>query len=370
MRDHSLPDGALFDDTAATPATDREANIHLRTAAERLIAAWSNDVFDAGTETELREDLHALLLDLERPEADPEGGALDTSSAVVRRRVLELLRSELIQVWTAADPPPPPSELLEVMWAFERARLRLEPDWDDYFASRLVGPGGLDLVVEVAHDLRSPLTSILFLAETLRAGQSGAINEAQRRQLGIIYSAALGLVSVASDMIELARGGTQLMDREATSFSVSGILESVRDIVLPMAEEKGLSLDLASPEPDQRRGYPVALSRVLLNLTGNALKFTEEGHIEIGARAVAAERVEFSVRDTGRGLAEDELRSLFQPFRRRKMRSGHAFSGSGLGLMISRRLVAAMGSELQVETRSGWGTRFYFDLELPRATSG
>jgi len=89
-------------------------------------------------------------------------------------------------------------------------RARLVP----VFSSRLSGPDGLDLVVEVAHDLRSPVTSIIFLAETLSRGQSGDINDLQRRQLRLIYSAALGLSSMASDVIELARGGDQLVERE------------------------------------------------------------------------------------------------------------------------------------------------------------
>jgi signal transduction histidine kinase len=244
-------------------------------------------------------------------------------------------------------------------------RVQLEPKWDQYFASRLTEPQGLELVVEVAHDLRSPLTSILFLAETLRRGQSGDVNDVQRRQLGIVYSAALGLISVASDMIELARGGNQLMDNDPSPFSVASVLESVRDIVLPMAEEKGLALRLLPPDIDQRLGYPVALSRVLLNLTTNALKFTDEGLIEITAQELDGGRVELSVRDTGRGVDEEAIQTLFQPFRRMRGRRGHAFSGSGLGLMISRRLVEAMGSTLRLETRSGWGTRFFFEIALP-----
>jgi signal transduction histidine kinase len=332
----------------------------LSTAAQRVLDTWR----EAASEAELREDLEVLLREL-RHSMDPVDGATDTGSGVLRRRVLELLRSELIQVWSELPTPPSSTEMLRELQAIEQARRKLEPNWDQYFATRLMGPEGLELVMEVAHDLRSPLTSILFLAETLRRGQSGEINDVQRRQLGIIYSAALGLISVASDMIELARGGTQLMEQDPSPFSVGSILESVRDIVQPMAEEKGLSVRLLPPEVDHRLGYPVALSRVLLNLTGNALKFTEEGLIEILAQPNGADRIEFSVRDTGKGLDPEAMRTLFQPFRRSRSRKGHAFSGSGLGLMISRRLVAAMGAELQLETRTDWGTRFYFDLELP-----
>src|SRR5690606_22337651 len=102
----------------------------------------------------------------------------------------------------------------------ERIARALEPDWAQHLADRLSGPDGLELVVEVAHDMRSPLTSVLFLAETLQRGQSGPVSPVQERQLGLIYSAAFGLSAMASDVIELARGGDRLVDLEPIPFSV------------------------------------------------------------------------------------------------------------------------------------------------------
>ena len=226
----------------------------------------------------------------------------------------------------------------------------LEADWSQHFTDRLSAPDGLELVVEVAHDLRSPLTSILFLAETLQRGRSGPVNPVQERQLGLIYSAAFGLSSVASDVIELARGGDRLVDLDPIPFSVTDILESVRDIVQPIAEEKNLTVRVTSPEADFRIGHPVALSRVLLNLTTNALKFTAEGFVEVTAVPRNARCIEFSVRDTGRGIPPQSMATLFEPFRRRQKPGEYAFSGSGLGLSICRKLVEAMGSVMQVET--------------------
>lgn len=338
----------------------------LRAAARRVADAWHEQAGEALGELEVAEEVSALALAL-----GPEGRATEDVeaglSSVLRRRLLELLRAEVIAGWSAADEPPDPEEMLALLARFEQLRQALEPNWDQYFASRLMGPEGLELVMEIAHDLRSPLTSILFLAETLRRGQSGEINDIQHRQLGIVYSAALGLTSVVSDVIELARGGNRLMDREPSPFSVAEIFDSVRDIVQPMAEEKGLTMRFLPPTNDQRLGYPTALSRVLLNLTSNALKFTDEGFVEILALERAATNVEFSVRDTGRGIKPDVLRNLYQPFRRTRGRSGYSFSGSGLGLAISRKLVEAMGSEMRLETRPEWGTRFFFELTLPPA---
>jgi signal transduction histidine kinase len=228
-------------------------------------------------------------------------------------------------------------------------------------------PQGLDLAVEIAHELRSPLTSVLFLAEVLYGGQSGPLNEVQKRQIGIIYSAALGLVGMAGDMIEMARGGG-IVGSTATPFSVNEVLDSTRALVRPTAEEKGLALRLRKLEQEHRIGHPLALGRVLLNLAANALKYTHEGYVEIEARGVGGARVEFSVHDTGPGIDVDELDTLYEPFRREPTRrTGYCFSGTGLGLAICRQLVDAMGSTLELETAPDRGSRFRFVLELPPA---
>src|SRR6058998_4114757 len=211
----------------------------------------------------------------------------------------------------------------------------------------------------MAHDLRSPLTSILFLAESLRSGPcSSPITDPQRRQLGLIYSAALCLCTAANDVLELARGGDRLADREPRPFSIVEVFKSVRDMVQPIAEEKGLPLHLKPARPDWRLGHARALSRVLLNLTTNALKFTEQGFVELLCEETSATRVTFAVRDTGPGVNPEALATLFQPFRRARGRHGYCFSGTGLGLAITRKLVEAMHSRLALETRANWGTRF------------
>ncbi len=242
------------------------------------------------------------------------------------------------------------------------SRPDLEPE---HLAACFEGSRGLELVVEMAHDLRSPLTSIIFLAETLQLEHTGPVNEAQRRQLGLIRSAALSLCASASNVLELARGGHRLVDRDAQPFSIREVFGAVRDLVTPLAEEKRLDLRFHAPALDRRRGHERALSRVLLNLTTNALKFTERGYVEVAARATNGRRVEVSVRDTGPGLDAETLRTLYQPFRSTPASPRQHFSHSGLGLAICRKLVAAMGSHLALKTRPGWGTKFSFELELP-----
>jgi len=235
----------------------------------------------------------------------------------------------------------------------------------DQFAAHFHGPDGLQLLVEVAHDFRSPLTAILFLSESIQMGQAGPVTEAQHQQLGTIYSAALGLLSWASDLIELAQGGDQLADKDRVEFSLQQIFTSVIDVARPMADEKGLAIRLATSGEDIRVGYPVALSRVLLNLATNALKFTSSGYVELQAEATAANRVRFSVTDTGAGLEPDVLQKLFDPFRTHSARKTTTLSGTGLGLTICQRLVNAMGSKLEAHSVVGEGTRFSFEIDLP-----
>lgn len=232
------------------------------------------------------------------------------------------------------------------------------------------GLGGLmvlDLVVELAHDLRSPLASIGVLAEALQSGDAGPINDLQRRQLGLIRSAALCLSVTASDVLEMARGRRTTLDCHPLPFSLREVFENVRDIVSPLVEWKKVELRLATIEPDQRWGYGGAIGRVLLNLATNALKAMDTGYIELAARADGPTRLRFAVRDTGPGIDQDALPALYEPFHRRSPFNRPYFSSSGLGLAICRRLVAAMGAELRVETSRNWGTEFSFTLELPPA---
>ena len=233
----------------------------------------------------------------------------------------------------------------------------------------MTGPDGYQMVLELAHDLRSPLTAVLTLTETLRNGAAGPLTEAQRRRLDLIYSAALGLCSTASDAVELARSGASRVERPVVRFSVDDMLTTVLDMVRPLAESKEIELALTLPEAGWRSGYGRELSRVMLNLATNAVKYTDVGVVEIATTLLSGSRIEFSVLDTGGGLDLSDRRELYQPFRKASTGAGYLFSSSGLGLAICRKLLRRMDSELHVETVTGVGTRFSFEVELPPANA-
>lgn len=294
-----------------------------------------------------------------------DADAVGEGDVLLQRRLLEALRLACLGRWEAGDLRGDGRECLDLLVVLERrARSVLPRDARD-FASRLADPDGFELLVEVAHDLRSPLTSVAFLAETLRGGFSGPLNDQQRHQLGLVYSAAVAMQSVVTDVMDLARHGGDVLDETPTAFSLAEVFDGVRRMVEPIAEVKGLELKLSPPDSDRFMGRPLALGRVLLNLVTNGLKFTDDGYVEVAARRVGRERIEFSVRDTGRGIDAANRASMFEAFRKSRDRPGSYFSGSGLGLSIVRRVVGALGSELELETAPEWGTRFHFTLDLP-----
>jgi signal transduction histidine kinase len=311
--------------------------------------------------------LDALVENIERVVAGGEPQIKHLPQSIPVRRVLDHLRRALLEEMAHDSGEIDVTSCIRLLGGLERVQEVVDRDVAQRMASRLAGPDALQLIVEVAHDLRSPLASILFLAETLRKGQSGQVNPVQERQLALIYSAAFGLSTLSSDVIEIARGGDRLFDRAAVPFSIAGTLDAVRDIVQPIAEEKKLTIHVQAPDSDVRMGHPAALNRVLLNLTTNALKFTAEGYVEVAAIQRSRSRVEFSVRDTGRGIPPEVVTSLFEPFRRRHRPGEYFFSSAGLGLSICKKLIERMGGELRLETAPGFGTRFHFELELPAA---
>lgn len=285
--------------------------------------------------------------------------------AALRRRLVDVVRAEMIASWESITPDS--GTMLDALMRIEFAHRSCEATADQNLTAELVGSGGVGVMTEVAHDMRSPLTSIVFLSEVLHKGHSGELTPLQRRQLGIIYSAALGLVGLASDLIEINRGDRRRNSTPPQPFAVNGVLRSVHDLVQPMVEEKGLVFTVDPLPTDRRMGYPIELSRILLNLATNALKYTTEGGVTVSARPVSGNLVEFSVEDTGPGIPKDMTIALFQPVRYEPRReSGYAFSGTGLGLAICQRLVRWMGAELMMETGSN-GTRFTFEVELPPA---
>lgn len=255
------------------------------------------------------------------------------------------LTAEEIRAWTPADPP--------------------SPELADVFAR----PEAFELVVELAHDLRTPLASVLVIADLLQSGRSGPLSALQQEQVRLMYSAVRSLCAVTEDVMEAARSGGESAVGARVPFSVSDVLTHVRDVARPMAAARGLELRVLSDLHEARLGHPRAVERVLLNLVTNAIKFTDRGHVEVSVLAEGAEpeQVVFSVRDTGRGITAAAADVLLEPFTAATAVQSRRFSGAGIGLMVCRRLVAAMGASLHLQSEPARGSRFTFTLALPFA---
>lgn len=361
-------------DTAGVPADVWEELDH---ASAWVCAHWPGD--PATTETERRQALRVLCvaarsLDAAGAPAGGSAGALgpgDLPWNVPVQALLKALRERLVAqtlaAGAAAAPAADPVAVLRVVAALERLDGAARTDATRAVVDQLTGATALDLLVEVAHDMRSPLGSILFLVERLRgAAEAGGVEE---RQLALIYGAAFGLSAMVGDVMELARGGDRLATGEPAPFALPEVIETVCAIARPLAEERRLALVVGHVPRGVRVGHAAAIQRVLLNLVTNALKYTPEGAVTIDLGEPSRTRVAFRISDTGRGIPPQVLANLFQTFRPRATRD-FAFSSAGLGLAICQKLVAAMGGTLAVDSAAGRGTRFAFELELPPAPLG
>ena len=287
-------------------------------------------------------------------------------------RLIGGLRRALLARWQQHGDAP--NDVLRAIQQMELLLRALETDASAQFAEHVLGPNALQLLVEVAHDMRSPLGSIQFLVERMRRGQTGPVSPMQERHLDLVYSAAFGLSALTSDVMELAQGGARLVGAAVVPFSIGEVLRTVRDVVQPIAEEKKLTLRFSGPPGDLRLGHPAALHRVLLNLVTNALKFTNAGSVTVQADAMTPTAVRFLIADTGRGMpasvtarladglgAQSEARSRSQSERE----ADTVFSSAGLGLAICQKLVAAMGSRLTILAAHSPGSQLEFTLHLP-----
>jgi signal transduction histidine kinase len=311
---------------------------------------------------ELREQLDAVVQWATGDRAPNVAAPRVAPPPAVPHEYVELLRSALLERLASTEVDG--RDLVRVLGRLEQVAQAWKETDCGRFVSRLTGTDSADAVVAVAHDIRSPLTSILILVDSLRRGQYGPGDPARDRQLGIIYGAAQGLATLAADLIDTARGD-RLTIGPATAFSVTEAMSCVGQILHPVSEARAIPLRLHPPAIDARIGHAAALQRVLLNLASNALRCTETGFVAIAAVEAGPTKMEFSVTDTGPGIPADVLQRLFDGFRSERMTL--RFSSAGLGLAIVRTLLAAMGSVLQIETAPGRGARFFFELELPHA---
>lgn len=221
----------------------------------------------------------------------------------------------------------------------------------------------LDFYSIIAHDLRTPITSILMRVQLASRGRHGVLSPGMLDDMQKIEASLRSQVGMINDFLELAKleGVGYRLDRKPVD--ISELIANTVDDFQPLLEKNNISWKHEAPTEkvlvlaDRQR-----LSQVLANLIGNAIKFTpESGTITTAVADISDRKVEISVTDTGRGIAEDELEHIFQRFTRAR-ESQNETIGTGLGLMIVREVIEAHGGELGVSSQLGVGSRFWFRL--------
>lgn len=222
-------------------------------------------------------------------------------------------------------------------------------------------------LANMTHELRTPMNGIIGMTEL---AQSTELDPEQQEYMAAIQSSARSLLAIVNDVLDLSKLDAGGVDPESTPFSLRGCLRDVMIATASPAYAKGIDVvcAVAHDLPDGFLGDAPRIRQVLVNLVGNAAKFTEAGHVRLSAGPGEADgEVVFEVEDTGIGIANGKLDQVFDPFTQAEQSTARRFGGTGLGLPIAKRMCRAMGGELHVSSVQGVGTVFRMSLQLTHA---
>ena len=226
-----------------------------------------------------------------------------------------------------------------------------------------------EFLASMSHEIRTPLAGVLGMLQF--ALRDGSLRLATREQIALGLANAESLMGIINDILDLSKIEAGKLSIEQIDFELTGALRDGLRVLAERAEQKRLHFNLRiDPRlPEHFRGDPTRIRQVLVNLVGNAIKFTERGTVAVAvkldARDARACRLRFRVEDTGVGIPADMLPRLFHKFEQADMSTTRRYGGTGLGLSICRQLVEAMGGTIEVSSRPGAGTAFEFGLSLP-----
>ncbi|MDO8322535.1 MAG: PAS domain S-box protein [Phenylobacterium sp.] len=224
-----------------------------------------------------------------------------------------------------------------------------------------------DFLASMSHEIRTPMNAIMGIADLLA---KTPLTPEQDKYVQIFRRSGDNLLNLINDILDLSKVEASQLDLEQTGFSLSDHLEKVIEMVAPRAQEKGLTLvcEIAPNVANDLMGDPTRLRQVLLNLLGNAIKFTQGGEVSLKVEPdldpAVPTALRFTVTDSGIGIADSKLARVFERFTQADSSTTRRFGGSGLGLTISKRLVELMGGRIWVSSRVDVGSVFAFALPL------
>ena len=226
-----------------------------------------------------------------------------------------------------------------------------------------------EFLANMSHEIRTPMNAILGMTALAIDSHS---REEQQEYLGDVMSSAESLLSLLNDILDLSKIEAGRMELSPTLVSLSSTMQDATRFLSQAARQKGLHLtwSCAPGMPDNLLADPLRLRQVLLNLLGNAIKFTERGSVELKAETESEDQdtilVRFAVRDTGLGIPQDKQALIFESFCQADGSTSRKHGGTGLGLTISSRLVELMGGRIWVESKPGVGSTFYFTARFTK----
>jgi PAS domain S-box-containing protein len=223
-----------------------------------------------------------------------------------------------------------------------------------------------EFLATMSHEIRTPMNGVIGMSALL---EETSLSTEQKRYVQTIRQSGEALVELIGDILDFTRLEAGRLDIERREFSPVALAENVLDVLEPAATKKGvrIELDILGERVDRALGDPTRLRQALLNLSGNAVKFTPGGRVTIRLIGVSLERLRFEVEDTGIGVPEHMCDRLFQVFSQADASVARKYGGAGLGLAISKRLIEAMGGKIDFESLEGRGSTFWFETPVGRA---